>query len=103
MTDFNVSHLSQRCLTSFFTSQAQMLDLELSLNNQTEEQNNFLNIIYGQTVRQSVFPKAEIDICSVLSILSCPADSGRISSSFLNHIFRMKENHRDLKNLYFTI
>ena len=48
----SVSQLSQRCLNSFFSSQAQMADLELSLsNNQTqteEETNNFLNIIYGQ-------------------------------------------------------
>ena len=47
----SVTQLSQRCLTSFFSSQAQMADLELSLSNQTqteEETNNFLNIIYGQ-------------------------------------------------------
>ena len=47
--EMNLTQLSQRCLTSFFSSQAQMADLELRLSNQTDEEtNNFLNIIYGQ-------------------------------------------------------
>ena len=43
-----VMNVSERCLASFFSSPGQMLDMEISLTNQTEEQNNILDIIYGQ-------------------------------------------------------
>ena len=43
-----VMNVSERCLTSFYSSHGQVLDMEMSLTNQTEEHNNIISMIYGQ-------------------------------------------------------